>query len=71
MNKCPMIYGFWDRVDEAIAKSGKSKEQIARLMGCERKVLYARGGAMHSTYVARFCVATGISADYLLGLTEG
>lgn len=71
MNKCSMIYGFWDRVDAASAASGKSKEQIARLMGCERKVLYARGGTMHAVYLARFCAVTGVSADYLLGLTEG
>lgn len=71
MKRATMIYGFWERIEQVIAADGRTKEQLAELMGCERKVLYNRGGAMHATYIARFCAVTGASADYLLGLKEG
>lgn len=37
MNRATMIYGFWDRVETIIAADGRTKEQLAELMGCERK----------------------------------
>ena len=63
-----LIYGFWDRVNEVIAEDGRSKNEIARRMGCDRKTLYPSGATMNPLYLARFCFVTGVSADYLFGL---
>ena len=66
--------GFWDRVEIAVKKSGKTKNQIAKEMGVERKSLYATKSAngsdrsWHSGRLASFCKVTGVSADWLLGL---
>jgi len=68
--------GFWDRVEEAIQDSGMSKAQIAKKMGVERKALYAsKSGnndnrSWHSGRLATFCKITGVSADWLLGLSR-
>ena len=68
--------GFWDRVEEAIADSGMSKNQIAEKMGVERKSLYATKSSngdsrsWHSGRLASFCKITGVSADWLLGLSN-
>lgn len=68
--------GFWDRVEEAVKDSGKTKMQIAEEMGAERKSLYSTPSAQgksrswHSGRVASFCKATGVSADWLLGLSR-
>lgn len=67
--------GFWGRVDQAITLSGKSKVQIAAEMGVERKAFSVRGDdrdshSWHSGRVADFCRVTGVSADWLLGLSE-
>lgn len=67
--------GFWDRVEQAVADSGMSKLKIAQEMGVERKALYATPSAKgetrswHSGRVAEFCRVTGVSADWLLGLS--
>lgn len=67
---------FWDRVEEAINDTGKSKSQIAREMGVDRKSLYASPSAKgsdrswHSGRLAAFCKVTGVSSDWLLGLSE-
>lgn len=68
--------GFWDRVEEAVKDSGKSKSQLAREMGVGRKALCASPSAKgtdrswHSGRVSAFCKATGVSADWLLGLSD-
>lgn len=64
--------GFWDRVNEAIESSGMSKSQIADKMGVERKSLYAKGDncSWHSGRLASFCKIVGVSADWLLGLSD-
>ena len=68
--------GFWERVDEAIADSGMSKNQIAEKMGVERKSLYPKQAAngdnrsWHSGRLASFCKITGVSADWLLGISS-
>lgn len=67
---------FWDRVNEAIADSGKSKLQLALELDIERKALTPRKcpngqyTSWHSSRVADFCKATGVSADWLLGLSD-
>ena len=73
MEKQKVIYGFWDRIEEAIFESGLSKCEIARKMGCERRVLItgqseARMLSAHN--LMEFCNVTGVSADYILGLSN-
>lgn len=68
--------GFWDRVDEAIRGSGMTKIQLAEKLGINRKALYATScpkgveSSWHSGRVKDFCKATGVSADWLLGLSK-
>lgn len=72
MDKGVYIQGFWERLDEAVAQSGKSKVQIAQQIGCERKALIRSGHnrMLHSGYLARFCAVTGVSSDWMLGLSN-
>lgn len=73
MKKGILIEGFWDRVDSVCYKSGLSKTEIARRIGCNRKALMQNqmnGAMMNSGYLAKFCAVTGASADYLLGLKK-
>lgn len=75
-NKLFALDGFWDRIEEAIADSGMNKNQIAKKMGVERKALYANHSpsgsdrSWHSGRLAIFCKITGVSADWLLGLSR-
>ena len=68
--------GFWERVDKAVLASGMSKREIAEKMGVERKALYSWKSAngdkrsWHSGRVASFCKITGVSADWLLGISN-
>ena len=68
--------GFWDRVEEAIQDSGMTKPQIARLMGVNRKALIPSKSSngtdrsWHSGRLASFCKITGVSADWLLGISR-
>jgi transcriptional regulator with XRE-family HTH domain len=67
-----LIFGFWDRFDEACKQSGMTKAEISRRMGVDRKTLYNPhdSRSMNSGYLAKFCGVTGVSADYLLGLSN-
>ena len=73
MRRNNLIYGFWDRMEEAMFKSGMTKLEISRRMGVDRKTLYAPHDrrSLNSGYLARFCAVTGVSADWLLGLKGG
>ena len=68
--------GFWDRVEEAIESSKLSKNEIARQMGVNRKALYPSASdngtnrSWHSGRLASFCKITGVSSDWLLGISE-
>lgn len=72
MKKKLKIEGFAERLDQAIEASGMSRNQIASLMGMERKVLLplTTGCQMGSGALAKFCAITGVSADWLLGLKK-
>jgi len=64
------LRGFWDRIEEAVGRSGLTKAEITKRMHVERKALY-RGPDdrdMNCLYVARFCAVTGTDANWLLGL---
>ena len=67
------IRGFWERMEEAVTSCGLSKCEIARRCGFDRKVLmdYRNHDRMISSgYLARFCAVTGVSADWILGLSN-
>jgi len=70
MNKTILIEGFWERLNEACKKDGRSKSEIARACGFNRKVLYwsSNKSNMHVGYMVKFCAETNTSADWLLGL---
>lgn len=66
------IPGFWDRVNVAIGKTDMSVRNIAREMGvCDTYFQYMhKHKGMGSGVLKRFCMVTGVSADWLLGLKE-
>lgn len=69
--KQKIIFGFWDRVNDVIYKTGLSKCEIARRMGCDRKVLIgaeSEGRMLSAINVASFCAVTGTDANWLLGV---
>ena len=73
MKNTPLLYGFWDKVDEVVARSGMSKSEITRKMGVHHKTIMpsARCAWMHSRTLAAFCTVTGADANWLLGLKKG
>ena len=71
MKRKSHIKGFWDRFDDAVYRSGLSKYEIARRIGCNRKTLYrTENQNMNALYVAKFCAITKTDANWLLGLKE-
>lgn len=68
MNRTIEIEGFWERLDQAVNESGKTKTEIAKTCGFDRKSFYRRQGMPHAGFIARFCAETAVSADWLLGL---
>lgn len=68
-NRCSNIYGFWDRLDEAMAAKGMSKLKLARLIGYDRRTVYRRDTTPSALAIAKICVQLNVSADWLLGLT--
>ena len=70
MRRIRGLQGFWDRMEEAVIRSGLTKVEISKRMRVDRKTLY-RGDDerdMNCLYVARFCAVTGTDANWLLGL---
>lgn len=61
--------GYHERVAEAIADTGLSKCELARRIGMSRKNFYS-DGAMSTIMIVKFCGYTGVSADWLLGLSS-
>ena len=67
---------FWKRVEQAVADSGRLKNEISADMQVDRKVLSQNMGKAYRNRIwncktlARFCDATGVSADWLLGLSD-
>lgn len=66
-----LIYGFWERFEEAVSCSGLSKAEIARRIGVHRHSLYASDHVPSALTIAKVCAITHTSADYLLGLKGG
>ncbi len=64
---------YKNRLRDLVAESGKTQVQIAREMGISRKLLnmYLAGSITPNIYTTcRFCEYFGVSADYLLGMSE-
>lgn len=68
-NRCSNIYGFWDRLEEAMTEKGMSKLKLARLIGYDRRTVYRRETTPSALAIAKICVHLNVSADWLLGLT--
>lgn len=71
MKRITLIPGFWERVDIACERSGKTKAKIAKEMCRSRGVMYHKSGdTVNASTLRKFCLVTGASADWLLGLKE-
>lgn len=68
-NRCSNIYGFWDRLEEALNDANIAKCELARRIGYDRKTLYRRGATPSPMALAKICVQLNVSADWLLGIT--
>lgn len=62
------IEGFWERLEDEIYKQNRTKNDIAKQCGFNRKTLYRN--SCHDNiclpYFARICSVLNVSADYLL-----
>lgn len=72
MQRRIVIAGYQERLEEAVGQSGLSKNEIARRMGMDRKVLLTdyHYCQMGSGALMKFCAVTGVSADWMLGLRK-
>jgi hypothetical protein len=69
MRQNTYIEGFQERLQEACAKTGLSKAEIARQCNFDRKNFYpGQHVMMCPAYIARFCSFTGTDANWLLGV---
>jgi len=72
MNNIKYIEGFYERLNEACRRYGKTKVEIAKECGFDRKNLSApyNNRMLSSGNLARFCALTGTDANWLLGVTN-
>lgn len=62
-----LLDGFWDRLEETIYSKNRTKKDVARQCGFDRKILNKRKNSyIILPYFARLCSALNVSADYLL-----
>lgn len=59
------MHEFWERVDAEIYMQGRSKVEVAKTCGFDRKNLIERRN-ISASYLATLCKALNVSADYLL-----
>ena len=64
------VEGFAERLEEACIRDGRSKVEIARLCGFDRKALMRHRDhmMMDSGNLAKFCNLTKTDANWLLGV---
>lgn len=62
------VEGFWERLDDEIHKQNRTKKDVAKQCGFDRKILIRTCGHDNIClpYFARLCSALQVSADYLL-----
>ena len=59
------IYDFWLRLDDVIRSQGKTKKEVAKQCGFERKTL-SNYKNISVGYLILLCKELNVSADYLL-----
>ena len=59
------VFGLWDRIEDTIYSQGRTKIDVAKQCGFDRKNL-SQYGNISLVYFARLCSALNVSADYLL-----
>ena len=66
------LRGFDERLQQAIRKSGKTNGQLMREMQIPKTTFYAHicGSQMCPLYLAKYCIALNVSADWLLGINH-
>lgn len=61
------VEGFWERLDDEIYKQNRTKKDVAKQCGFDRKVLIRTDhNNIYLPYFARLCSVLHVSADYLL-----
>ncbi len=60
-----VVFGFWERVDQEICNQNKTKKDIAKQCGFDRRILSSYSN-LSLPYLARLCAVLHVSADYLL-----
>ena len=59
------MHDFWERVDAEIYSQGRSKLEVAKTCGFDRKNLSERRN-LSTSFLAKLCIELNVSADYLL-----
>lgn len=60
-----VVFGFWERVDKEIYNQNKTKKDVAKQCGFDRRVLSTYSN-LSLPYLVRLCNVLHVSADYLL-----
>ena len=60
-----VVFGFWERVDDEIYNQNRTKKDVAKQCGFDRKILSTYSN-LSLPYLARLCDTLHVSADYLL-----
>lgn len=62
------VEGFWERLEDEIYKQNRTKKDIAKQCGFDRKTLmrHSAHDNICLPYFARLCSVLHVSADYLL-----
>jgi transcriptional regulator with XRE-family HTH domain len=72
-NSYHTIYGFSERLQEALGKSGLSQVEVAKRAKISRAALgnYLCGDCLpNALYLGRLCAVLGVSADWMIGLKK-
>ena len=60
-----------NRINEIVEESGMTKRKFVEKMGFTRKILMPSYKFNYSTtFIVEFCKITGVSSDYILGLSD-
>ncbi len=60
-----VVFGFWERVNDEIYKQNRTKKDVAKQCGFDRRILNSYGN-LSLPYLVRLCGVLHVSADYLL-----
>lgn len=66
------VEGLTERLNSAVYASGLTPGEIQKRAGVKRNTYYDHlsGQPMSELFIAKYCTALGISADWLLGLRK-